>query len=337
MRLSWRNALILPDRISDSSGYGTSVAERMIHSHRCALLLRPKLSAELDAHALRTARQDFDQETCLVTAGRVRLTRWQVDADANYDPTELADCVDVAALFLQRNTVTNEQFQAFLDQGGYQNESLWQAAVWPCVNDFVDRSGSLGPRFWSNGKHDPDAADHPVVGVSWFEADAYARWIGMRLPSDAEWVRAACSPIESDESVIQRKYPWGDAFSSQRLNLWSSGVGGTVSVDAYPEGDSSGGVRQMIGNVWEWTSSKLSLWNGQAPLELVEPLKSLRGGAFDSYLDNRATCQCRSADRPTARRHNIGFRCAVSVCDLVEIPGSLSGPPQSTEPSESLR
>ena len=294
-----------------------ALVEGMIRSHRSALLLRPKLAQDLEPAALRIAIDHFRKDTCFVPAGRVRLNRWQVDADATSDVIDATDCIVVDAFFLERLAITNRQFQAFVDQGCYRKKSLWQAAVWPVVKEFVDRSGTPGPRFLSVGCYQASEADHPVVGISWFEADAYSRWIGMRLPTDAEWVRAACSPIEAGDAIVQRKYTWGDSFLAERANLRNSHTGQTAPVEAYASGDSVGGARQMIGNVWEWTSSNLQLWNGRDPIELIEPMKSLRGGAFDSFLDTHATCQCRSADSPLARRHNIGFRCAVSAWDVV--------------------
>lgn len=326
MRLLWQKT---PDSTSPlhaidatDSSPDTLVAV-MVANHRSALLLRPQLAEDLELSALRSAVDHFRRDVSLVSAGCVRLDRWQVDAEAISEASDSSDCVDVDSVFLERCAITNEQFQGFVDEGGYLKQSLWHASVWPRVKEFVDRTGSLGPQFWSNGRHAATEADHPVVGVSWFEAEAYSRWIGMRLPTDAEWVRAACSPIETNGTLAQRKYPWGNSFSSERANLWGVGEGSTAPADAYFEGDSAGGARQMIGNVWEWTASNLQLWCGRAPIELVEQMKSLRGGAFDSYLDTLTTCQCHSGDTPLARRHNIGFRCAVSACDVVELASQV--------------
>ena len=131
------------------------------------------------------------------------------------------DSVVVDAVFLDRRAVTNRDFQAFIQQAGYEQTPLWHASVWPRVKEFVDTTGRPGPRYWSDGEPQAGTERHPVVGVSWFEAEAYARWIGKRLPSDAEWVRAASCPIETGGGLLQRKYPWGDAFDRRHANVWA--------------------------------------------------------------------------------------------------------------------
>ena len=100
-------------------------------------------------------------------------------------------------------------------------------------------------------------------------------------------------------------------------NLWGSGPEGTAAVSAFAEGMSVGGVYHLIGNVWEWTHSNFGAWDVAArKLEVTGPMKSIRGGAFDTYFDNQATCQFQSGDSSLARKRNIGFRCALGVCDV---------------------
>ena len=86
---------------------------------------------------------------------------------------------------------------------------------------------------------------------------------------------------------------------------------------SFSAGDSGGGARQLIGNVWEWTACNVRFWNQRGEIELTQPLKSLRGGAFDTYFETQATCQLASGDSPIARKHNIGFRCAIGMHDLI--------------------
>src|SRR5512146_2508549 len=105
-------------------------------------------------------------------------------------------------------------------------------------------------RYWTHGSYDPAKADHPVVGVSWHEAAAYARWVGKRLPTDAEWVKAGSWPMSlSGLGITQRRFPWGNVMDPDRANLWGSGPGATVSVDRHADGASVGGHYQLIGNV----------------------------------------------------------------------------------------
>ena len=106
-----------------------------------------------------------------------------------------------------------------------------------------------------------------------------------------------------------------------RVNLWGCGPGDTVPVEEHVAGVSVGGVYQLIGNVWEWTADDFRFagdmpdGRGAAPQPLAV-LKTLRGGAFDTYFDHQATAQFASGDSPLARRHNVGFRCALGICDL---------------------
>jgi iron(II)-dependent oxidoreductase len=197
--------------------------------------------------------------------------------------------------------------------------------VFPAVLDFDDQTGHPGPRFWRDGHYPRGEDHHPVVGVCWYEAAAYARWVGKRLPIDAEWVKAASWPVAiAGHPLLQRRYPWGEAVDRSRANLWDSGPGRTVPVDEFPSGVSVGGVQQMIGNVWEWTVDPLVLDMDENETEPAAPranMKSLRGGAFDTYLDCQATCHFQSGDDVLARKHNIGFRCAISLCDYAKVGG----------------
>ena len=198
--------------------------------------------------------------------------------------------------------------------------AIWDADVWPAVLDFVDPTGHPGPRHWRRGRYPRGDDRHPVVGVSWYEAAAYARWVGKRLPTDAEWVKAGSWPVATGgDTLLARRFPWGDAMDRRRANLWGSGPGRPVDVNEFAEGTSVGGIEQLIGNVWEWTADHFLLdgtkhpaWPGEARM------KSIRGGAFDTYLDSQATCQFQSGERALARKHNIGFRCAIGMCDLAD-------------------
>jgi iron(II)-dependent oxidoreductase len=213
--------------------------------------------------------------------------------------------------------VTNRQFRQFVASGGYENMSLWEPEVWPALLDLVDRTGHPGPRFWKDGKYPRGQHDHPVTGVSWYEAAAYARWVGKRLPTDPEWVKAAAWPVSLPGTrCVERAYPWGDSMDRSRANLWGSGPGATVSVREHAAGASVGGVYQLIGNVWEWTGGDYGSLDLDGEAGGTNLIKSLRGGAFDTYFDLQAGIQFQSGDYPLVRKHNIGFRCALGLCDL---------------------
>lgn len=115
----------------------------------------------------------------------------------------------------------------------------------------------------------------------------------------------------------QRKFPWGDAMDRQKANLWGSGFAATCSVYHFDQGSSVNGIQQLIGNVWEWTTTDFVPKDEKGrPLLLSSPMKTIRGGAFDTYFDNQATCHFQSGDTLMARKHNIGIRCALSCCDV---------------------
>jgi iron(II)-dependent oxidoreductase len=152
-----------------------------------------------------------------------------------------------------------------------------------------------------------------VVGICCFEASAYARWAGYRLPTEAEWQMAASWRLRSSAHVF-RRYPWGDALDTDRCNIWSSGVGAALPVSAHEAGAAPNGVLQLIGNVWEWTSSDFDVIdNERRPVVGDMVLKSIRGGSFDAYFAVQATSFFRTGLASLARTHNVGFRCVLDI------------------------
>jgi len=230
------------------------------------------------------------------------------------------DChsTEIGRVLLDRFPVTNCQYKQFVADGGYKDRTVWDSDIFTSVRRFVDQTHQLGPRFWKNGKYRLGEDDHPVIGVNWYEAQAYSRWVGKRLPTDAEWVSAAGRGIEFSDSVSgEPLYPWGSLFDEKNANLWATDRGETVPVTSHPAGCSSDRVYQLVGNVWEWTSQDFAGWSDlQEHFELGRSLKSIRGGAYDTYFESHATCQFQSGESPLARRHNIGFRCVLSVDEI---------------------
>jgi formylglycine-generating enzyme required for sulfatase activity len=154
-------------------------------------------------------------------------------------------------------------------------------------------------------------AQHPVTGVSWYGADAFCAWRGGRLPTEAEWEKAARG---NDE----RTYPWGENISCELANYGACGVqSNTSEVGSYPAGVSPYGVYDMAGNVWEWTQSEYRAYpyradDGRESREGVDRtnVRVLRGGSwnFDGF-DTRAPNRY-SYLEPSSTNYNIGFRCA---------------------------
>ncbi len=305
------------------------LVEQMLKQGRYSLLLRPELIGNLTPDQVQRAWDLFEDRMSLVPEGELVVGRVgnALDEDESLDDEDLVSpgtVVRVEHFYLDRYPVTNRQFQAFVAAGGYEQMGIWDPEIWPGVLDFVDSTGVPGPRFWKHGRH-ASGEDHlPVVGISWYEAAAYARWVGKRLPTDPEWEKAGSWPVQlSATARPQRKYPWGESMDRGRCNLWGSGPNAPVAVADYAAGVSVGGVHQLVGNVWEWTTGNFGAWSYPSrDLILPVAMKSIRGGAFDTYYDNQATCQFQSGEDPVARKHNIGFRCAVSVCDL-SLPGRV--------------
>jgi formylglycine-generating enzyme required for sulfatase activity len=176
--------------------------------------------------------------------------------------------VDVDAFELTRTPVTNAQYELFVAETGAEMPPHWQGL-----------GGHLD--------------DHPVTFVDWHEASAYCAWAGGRLPTEAEWEKAA-------RGTDGRTYPWGDEEDEGRAAV-GPGIkhGSTSPVGSHPGGASPYGLLDMAGNVWEWTSTEYP------PGERV-----LRGGSFSSPGLAWARCTMRSHSRPVRRQTHIGFRVA---------------------------
>ncbi|MEW5870366.1 MAG: SUMF1/EgtB/PvdO family nonheme iron enzyme [Chloroflexota bacterium] len=166
-------------------------------------------------------------------------------------------------------------------------------------------------RYDPDHKYPPELDNHPVVGKTWIETNAYARWAGKRLLSEAEWEKAAS--WDSAKSH-KRRFPWGDAFDPLRCNTLEGGQNGTTPVGRYsPEGDSPYGCSDMAGNVWEWTSSLFQGYPYEGDESFESPERSycrvLRGGCH-SLGQAFATCTYRKAGPAEENGSNrlIGFR-----------------------------
>jgi len=284
---------------------------RMWQLERFAAILASK--DQWNQHPQQKAALDFamraiDERFALVPEGYVSLPQ-----TAGAEPGGPEESIDTAPFLLQRLAVTNATFQMFVDDGGYENLDFWPKDIWPHIIDFRDQTRQSGPRYWRNGRHNRRLSDHPVVGVCYYEAAAYAMWAGYRLPSEPEWQMAASWRIRSPADVL-RRYPWGDAFDVRCCNIWASGIGETVPASAFENGAAPNGVLQLVGNVWEWTGSDFQITDDQGRVLVGDTvMKGVRGGAFDTYFPAQAASSFRTGMASLTRMHNVGFRCALDL------------------------
>jgi len=234
-----------------------------------------------------------------------------------------AHSVEVAPFYLDTTPVTCGAYVEFLDAGGYDDPRWWTPAGWQHRQD----AGLTGPLYWSRdggqwirrvfGRPEPVSPAEPVLHVSWYEADAYARWAGRRLPTEAEWEKAA----RFDPATgLTRRYPWGNTEpEASRANL-GQGYLRPAPAGSYPAGAAPCGARQLVGDVWEWTSSDFLPYPGFRAWPYREysevffgpEYKVLRGGSFAvSPVACRGTF--RNWDYPIRRQIFSGFRTARSA------------------------
>jgi iron(II)-dependent oxidoreductase len=232
-----------------------------------------------------------------------------------------AHVVDLPAFRIATAPVTNAEFAAFVDAGGYRDPRWWTDAGWRHRAE----AALAAPAFWARdtdgawwrrrfGVVEPVPLDQPVVHVCAHEADAYARWAGARLPTEAEWEKAA---RHDPTTGATRRYPWGDADpTAAHANLGQRHLS-PAPVGAYPAGASPLGVEQLIGDVWEWTASGWHPYPGFAAFPYREysevffggDYRVLRGGSFGADpAVVRATF--RNWDHPVRRQIFAGFRLA---------------------------
>ncbi|HEY1573133.1 MAG TPA: ergothioneine biosynthesis protein EgtB [Pseudonocardiaceae bacterium] len=231
--------------------------------------------------------------------------------------------VHVPAFAIDTVPVTNGAYRRFVDAGGYDDPRWWSPAGWAHRQE----AGPVAPRFWTRdgdrwlrtrfGVVEPVPDDEPVVHVCFFEAQAYAAWAGRRLPTEAEWEKAARHDPATGRS---RRYPWGDGEpTAAHANLGQRHLR-PAPVGAYPDGVSPLGVHQLVGDVWEWTSSDFDPYPGFAAFPYREysevffgpECKVLRGGSFGT---DQVACRgtFRNWDYPIRRQIFAGFRCARDV------------------------
>jgi iron(II)-dependent oxidoreductase len=258
------------------------------------------------------------------------------DRSEAYDNERPAHSVTLSPFWIDAAPVTNGEFLAFMEEDGYRRSDLWQPEGWA----FIQEHGIEAPRHWTPSEEGwmeryfdaqgPVHRDRPVCHVCYFEADAFARWAGKRLPTEFEWEAAA---TWDPHSARQLRHPWGDEPATpDRANV-DVLTFEPAPVGAYPGNVSPVGCYGMIGDVWEWTSSDFRGYPGFRAFPYAEyseaffgdEYKVLRGGSFATRTGAiRGTF--RNWDYPIRRQIFAGFRCARDV-------GEGEAPPQPGPPA----
>lgn len=215
--------------------------------------------------------------------------------------------VYLKSYYIDKYEVTNGQFLEFIEAGGYEDYSYWTEDGW----NWKEKKAYQEPKWWLSGQYHsgPHNPGYPVIGVSWYEAYAYAKWAGKRLPTEAEWEKAA----RGTEGFI---YPWGMEWDEEKC----SSMGQDISpAGSFPEGLSTYGVMDMAGNVWEWCQD----WyfsdyyyssppkNPQGPEE--GGYKVIKGGCGGNAYFYYFRCANRNKGEINYWDNYTGFRCVKDI------------------------
>lgn len=276
-----------------------------------------------------TATQPNLGEMVEIPAGEFIMGSNEVYAQDNERP---AHTVNLKSYWIERFAVTCQQYQEFMQAGGYQNRNYWSEAGW----QWLQVNPVSQPLHWSDA---PEWQNHPVCGVNYYEAEAYANFVGKRLPTEAEWEKAASlvsrpkttNPLTSNQqnfnknSIRSVNFDVVTSFQKERDlspmfppqcnhdNL----IGHTTPVNSYPNSQSAYGCHDMLGNVWEWTASWFQgypgfisyLYQGYSQVYFDNQHRVLRGGSWATRPWALRT-SFRNWYHPDVRQILAGFRCA---------------------------
>jgi iron(II)-dependent oxidoreductase len=242
------------------------------------------------------------------------------DRSAAYDNERGRHVIELPPFWIDEHPVTNGEFETFIAEGGYSDRTLWSAESWAWIKE----SGAEAPKHWTRAdgqwmtrsmdRFGPVRPSHPVCHVCYHEAEAYARFVGKRLPTEQEWEAAAAW---DPETGTQRMYPWGDLPVSKDLANVDQLSFGTAPIGSYAQNVSPIGCSGMIGDVWEWTSSDFQPYPGFESFPYREyseaffgnEYKVLRGGSW-ATRPGAIRNTFRNWDYPMRRQIFSGFRCA---------------------------
>ncbi len=312
-----------------SSLLNVAVEHRLMHAETLAYMLHQlPLDRKIgQAESISLASAPVHHRQIEIPAGQITLGLSRAGNLFGWDNEFSAHTVTVPAFAIDRYKVTNQQYLAFIEAGGYENRSLWiddENEIGTNDSDWTWKSehGISHPAFWKREGNRwlyrtmfndvPLPLGWPVY-VSQAEAKAYAKWAGKSLPTEAEWQRAAYSTANGE----QRPYPWGNESPSSELGNFDFAGWNPAPVNAFPKSRSAFGVEGMLGNGWEWTSTEF------APFPGFEPFPFYRGYSAD-FFDGKhfvmkggsartAACMLRPTFRNWFQAHYqfiyTGFRC----------------------------
>lgn len=224
------------------------------------------------------------RRTVAETLGRVMVfvpaSEFIMGSDENKDERP-PQSVFVDAFYIDRYPVTNAQYERF-----------------------VQETGEASPPHWDGSFCPPGLEGHPVVNVTWHQAQQFAAWCGKRLPTEAEWEKAA-------RGIDGRRWPWGNQFDPNRCNTYDTKLDTTSPVGAFPGGDSPYGVSDMAGNVWEWTADWYGAYKKPYRPASESHTKVTRGGSCMSVKEI-TRCTYRHTHDPDTASEDLGFRCVTT-------------------------
>lgn len=246
-------------------------------------------------------------DSVLVPAGQFVLGVDATDEPWSLDNERPAHVVDLPAFRIARFPVTNGEWQQFIEAGGYTEQRYWSARGWA----HRESAELQRPQFWrADGSRrrfgivEDIPPDEPVQHVCYFEAEAYAAWAGARLPTEQEWEKACTwDPVAG----VRRRWPWGGAGPSAAVANLGGAALRPAQTGAFPRGASAYGVEQLIGDVWEWTSSRFEPWPGFAPMLYATYSEPFFGGDY-RVLRGGSWAVGGAAIRPSFRNWDVPLR-----------------------------
>ncbi|NJN11753.1 MAG: ergothioneine biosynthesis protein EgtB [Richelia sp. RM1_1_1] len=244
-------------------------------------------------------------EMIQIRAGEFEMGNNSLDA---LDNERLSHKVYLDTYSIDRYPVTCKQYRIFTESGGYKNNQLWSEAGW----QWLQKEQVTQPLYWEDN---PAWYNHPVWGVSYYEAEAYATFVGKRLPTEAEWEKAASW---DEKSKSRRIYPWGDQIPTPEHCNHNNIHNQTTPVNAYSSGQSAYGLYDTLGNVWEWTATWFDAYQGfeyypykgYSQVYFDNEHKVLKGGSW-ATRPWALRSSFRNWYHPGVRQMFAGFRCAV--------------------------